>query len=121
MPTRTTRSSARSLPRAVRVVTHRRANAGELAGRDRRAGAASAHDDAAVGLAVTEGLRDGFRNVGVVDRRRAVGAEVDDLVPGHGEVSRQIAFHLKTGVIGPDCNAHGEILQVLGSLGSLGS
>ena len=57
------------LPRRVGVVADRGANAGKLARRDRRAGAAAADDDAAIGLPVAHGLRHRFGDVGVVDRR----------------------------------------------------
>ena len=53
----TFRSSCSTACRArVGVVTDRGANAGELARRDRRAGAAAADHDAAIGLPVAHGL-----------------------------------------------------------------
>ena len=101
------------LPRGVGVVAHRGANAGELARRDRRAGAAAADHDAAVGLPVADGLGHGLGDVGVVHRRGGVGAQVGDLVPALGQVAGQVPFHLESGVIGPNRDAHEAILQVL--------
>ena len=69
------------LPRRVGVVAHRGANPGKLARRNRRAGAAAADHDAAIGLPVADRLGHRFRDVGIVHRRRGVGAEVGDLWP----------------------------------------
>ena len=52
---------------AVEVVADRRADAGHLAGRDRRAGARAADEDAALGLAALDRLADLARLVRVVD------------------------------------------------------
>ena len=66
---------------AVEVVADRRADAGQLAGRDRRARAGAAHEDPALGLAALDLLADLARLVGVVDANvGAVGAEIDHVV-----------------------------------------
>ena len=108
------------LARRVRVVAHCRADPWELARRDRHARATAAHQHAAVGLSVANGLGHGFGNIGVVDGRRRVGAQVGHLVPALGEVPGEVAFHLKTGVIRPNCDAHGGDHSGLGGLGAWG-
>jgi len=48
------------LMRGVRVMAHRRTNARKFAGRNGHAGPAATDDDAALGLPVAKGHRDGF-------------------------------------------------------------
>ena len=76
------------LARRVAVVADGGADAGELAGRDRDAGAAAADDDAAVDLAVADGGGHRLGDVGVVDRRARMRAQIQDFVALLGHDAR---------------------------------
>lgn len=106
-----------ALPRGVRVVAHRGANAGELARGDRRARAAAADHNAALGPRAEHSLGHNPGNVGVVDRGSGAGTDIEDLVTPAGQIGRKIAFHLKSGVIGANCNPHDPILWAYGLAG----
>jgi VWFA-related protein len=108
------------LPGGVGIVAHGRAHARELARGDGCAGTAAAHQHAAIGLPVANGLGDSVGNVGVIHGRGGVGAQVSDVVAGLRQVAGQVPFHLKTGVIGPDRNAHQGIVRQLGLVGRVG-
>ena len=69
-----------SLMCGVGVVAHRCAYAWELAGGDRDAGPAAAHDDAALGLPVAKGGGDRFGGIGIVHRCGGMGPEIEDIV-----------------------------------------
>ena len=80
-----------ALVRGVRVVADRRADARELAGRDRGADARAADEHAALGVSGADRVADLLRLVGVVDPHAVVvGAEVVDFMaqghdlPDHG-------------------------------------
>ena len=68
--------------RLLGVVGVDRADAVDLVGDDRDADAGAADDHRPVGLAVADQPRRARRRIGVVDRLRRVGADVDQLVPG---------------------------------------
>src|ERR1051325_9356686 len=92
--------------RGVGVVADGGADAGKLVGGNRDAGPAAAHDDAAIGVAVAQRVGDGLSRVGVVDRRRGVGAEVEDGVPLLPQDCGQIPLHFVAGVVGAEGQAH---------------
>jgi hypothetical protein len=72
-------------PGAGRVVAQCRTDSGMPVRRNADADAGAADQDAALGLAFPDGARQGSRIVGLVDRFRSVGAEVDDLVSLAGQ------------------------------------
>ena len=82
-------------------------------------GAAAADDDAAIDLTVANGGGDGLGDVGIIDRRAGMRAQVEDFVALLGQDSRQVAFHLKPGMVGADGNSHGGH-RIVGCLGCLG-
>ncbi len=89
-----------ALVRGVMVVDRARADAADLAGGDRHAGARAADDDPPLGAAVGHRVPDLERLVGVVDRRgRAIGAEVEHLVTEVADLEQQPIAQRVTGVI----------------------
>src|SRR4051812_31389580 len=90
---------------AVEVVADRRADAGHLAGRDRRARSRAADQDPALGLAALNLLAHLARLVRIVDANLgAVGAEVDDLVARERLADGVTEVHAT--VVECDCDLH---------------
>src|SRR5256714_7060614 len=93
----------------VRVVADRRANAADLAGRDRGADAGAADQDAAVREPATDGLTQSLREVRVVVMRiGSVAAEVDELVVGAGltDPPNQVVLQRCAGMVRGESDAH---------------
>src|SRR5436190_4001571 len=94
------------LVRGVGVVTHRGADAGKLVGGNRHAGAAATDDDAAVGVAVAQRLRDGLSRVGVVAGGGGVRPEIQHRVPFLAQNRSQIPLQFVAGVVGAEGQTH---------------
>lgn len=88
------------LVRRVTVVADRGANTGNLVRGNRNAGAAPAHEHATVGAPIEQSLANSCGRVGVVDRVRTVGPEVEHVVPGPPQQGGKFILHLITGVVG---------------------
>ena len=87
------------LMRRIGVVRGARADAGHLAGGDRHAGARAADHHGAVGVARADRVGGGAGRVGVVDRIRRPGAEVDRLVPARLERGQYDRLEREAGVV----------------------
>src|SRR5688572_15950096 len=92
--------------RRVRVVTDRRSNPRELAGRDRRAHTGAADQDPALRVAGSNSLADLARLVRVVHRLVAVGPEVDRLVAQRAHLVEDALPELHAPVVEGNRNAH---------------
>ena len=96
-----------ALVRRVGVVAQPGADAGHPVRRHRRAHAAAAHDDAAVGAVPAQGGADRLGVVGVVDRLVAARPDVEHLAVLGGEERLHRLLEIEAGVIGPNRDAHG--------------
>lgn len=94
------------LPRGVAVMTDGRAHAGEFVRGDSDAGAAAAHDEAAVHTPIAQRRRDRFSAVGIINGSGRVGSEIEDVMPLRQQRGRKIALHFEAGVVGSNCNTH---------------
>ena len=91
----------------VRVVAETGADPGNPIRGHRRADAAAAHDDAALGPVFTQRFGDRLRVLAIVAGLAAVGADVDDLVVLLGERAGDALLEIETGAIRSDGDAHG--------------
>ena len=98
-----------SLPRGVAVVADGGADAGKFVGGNRHAGAAPAHDDAAVGASIAQRRGDRFSAVGIVDGSGGVGSEVEHIMTLGAQCGGKVAFHLEAGVVCGEGDAHGPL------------
>src|SRR5881409_432978 len=96
-----------ALVRGIRIVANRRPNARQLAGRDRRADAAAADEDPSLGAPVPYRLAHSERNIGIVDRIRAVRAYIEHVVPVLAKARRQGVLQLVTTMISAYDDPHG--------------
>src|SRR5262245_52084302 len=81
-----------SLMGRIRVVTETRTNARQFVGSHRRADAAAADQHAAVSAAIKENSADSLGIIGVIDRLRAVCADVNKLMAERAYVRGEILF-----------------------------
>src|SRR5262245_36992733 len=95
-----------ALVRRVGVVAKPGPDAAVFVGRDRRAHATSAHQDAALAATVYDRPRDDGGAVGIVDRLRRVRAEILDLMSVPDEPVTHDVLDRKTRVIGAYNHAH---------------
>src|SRR5712691_5797640 len=94
-----------ALVRRIDVVADRRANPGQLAGRNRRAHTGAADEDAALRVAGQNRLADLAGLVGVVDAVGiGSGAQVHDPGPEAGDLPRKRVAELDASVV--ECNRH---------------
>src|SRR5829696_7828249 len=96
-----------ALMRGMHVVADRGADALHLVGADRGADAGAADHQAALGLARRDRRRDLARDVGKVDRRRIVGADIEYLVAALAQEGEQLGLHGKARMVGADNDLHG--------------
>jgi hypothetical protein len=100
----------------IDVVADRRANPRKLAGRDRGSDTGAADENAAVGVAVEDGLADVPRLVRVVDPRvDGLDPEDDDLVAEIGDRLQDARPKLDAAVVEGDRDPPGTTLSLLGS------
>ena len=96
-----------ALVRRVDVVADRGADPAELAGRDRRADAGSADEDAAIGIAGEDRLAELARLVGIVDANGiGVGSEVDGRIPQGRERFEHDGPEMDATMVESDRNPH---------------
>src|SRR5436190_13592539 len=91
----------------VHVVAHGAADAVDLGDGDRSTDARAAHEDAALGVTLTDRLADLARLVGVVDPDLVgLDPEVQDVVPERVELGENRVAQPHAAVIERDCNPH---------------
>ncbi len=98
--------SARQLRRVAAPITGAQRIARHLIRRHRDAEARAADDDAALGLPARDRLSHGVAILRIVDRRRIVRAEVENLVTLVAQHLRDAVFVFETGVIGAEGDLH---------------
>ena len=97
------------LPRGIAVVADGGADAGKFVCGNGDAGAATAHDDAAIRVSIAQGCGHGFGAVGIIDGSGGVGSEVEHIMALGTEYSGKIAFHFEAGVVCGEGDAHGQL------------
>ena len=88
-----------ALVRRIGVVAQSGADPGNPVCGHRRANAAPAEQDAALGPVLTQGSTHGLRIIGIVHRIGAVGAQVEDLAMLRGQKSLHVLLKCKSGMI----------------------
>ena len=102
-----------ALVRRVRVMAETSANARNPVRDHRRADAAAAEEDAALGPRLADGRGDGLRVVGIVHRILAVSTHVDHLEMLGGQERLHRLLQLEAGMIRADGHAHRDHLLAL--------
>src|SRR6516162_8272891 len=95
-----------ALVRRIGVVAQSGADPGNPVCGHRRANAAPAEQDAALGPVLTQGSTHGLRRIGIVYRISAVGAQVEDLAMLRGQKSLHVLLKCKSGMIRTNRYAH---------------
>src|ERR1035437_8163710 len=96
-----------TLTGGVCVVTQSGSDAGHLGRGDRRADAAAADQQAAIGAALQDGETESAGKIRiVVVGVRAVDAQVDQFVAERSQANQQLGFQLGAGVVCRKCDAH---------------
>ena len=95
-----------ALVRRIGVVAQSGAHPGNPVGGHRRANAAPAEQDAALGPVLAQGSTDGLRIIGIVHGIGAVGAQVEDLAMLRGQEGFHRLLKCKSGMIRTYRDAH---------------
>ena len=106
-------------PRRRHVMAERAADMAVAVGGDAHADAGAADQHAALRAAAAERVGDGIREIRIIDRIGAVGAEIEHLEAKRLQLRQQRGFKLITAVIRGDGNDVGHALAKLGTQAQL--